>query len=105
MRILLSTTNLDLGGAQMFIMRLAEEFHDQGHEVFVYNHQPEWSNKDFLNSFSDKIKILGYSDKPGFISLTWKLSGFLQKFNKKFVFRNWVNEKRYKKTLKKYHFD
>ncbi len=105
MRILLSTTNLDLGGAQMFIMRLAEEFNEQGHEVFVYNHQPEWSNKDFLSSFSKKVKILGYSDNPKIISLTWKLSGFLNKFNKKFVFRNWVNELKYKKALQKYQFD
>jgi hypothetical protein len=54
MRILFSVTNLDLGGAQMFVMRLAEELVDQGHEVFVFKHQPEWSNNDFQNSFSKK---------------------------------------------------
>ena len=105
MRILFSTTNLDLGGAQMFIMRLAEEFNEQGHEVFVYNHQPEWSNNEFLSSFSKKIKILGYSENPDFISFTWKLTGLINKFNKKFIFRNWLNEKKYKETLRKYKFD
>jgi glycosyltransferase involved in cell wall biosynthesis len=105
MRILLSTTNLDLGGAQMFIMRLAEEFDRQGHEVFVYNHQPEWSNMDFLSSFSKRIRVLGYSSNPKIISFTWKLSGLLGRFNKNFIFRNWLNERHYRKTLEKFHFD
>lgn len=105
MRILFSTTNLDLGGAQMFIMRLAEELNDKGHEVFVYNHQPEWSNKDFLLSFSKNIRIISYSDNKFILSLTWKLNGFFSRINKKFAFRNWINERKYKRTLLKYNFD
>ena len=105
MRILFSTTNLDLGGAQMFIMRLAEELNDKGHEVFVYNHQPEWSNKDFLSSFSKKIIIINYSDNRFLLSLTWKLNGFFSRINKRFSFRNWINERKYKRTLLRYNFD
>ena len=89
----------------MFLMRLAEEFNEQGHEVYVYNHQPEWSNSEFLSSFSKKIKIISYSDNSRVIQFTWKLSGFINKFNKKFILRNWVNERMYKKTLLKYNFD
>ena len=105
MRILFTTTNLDLGGAQMFIMRLAEELYDNGHEVYVYNHQPEWSNKEFLSSFSKKIKIISYTDNSLFLSLTWKLNGFLSRLNKNYAFRNWINERKFKKTLLKYKFD
>ena len=105
MRILFTTTNLDLGGAQMFIMRLAEELYDNGHEVFVYNHQPEWSNREFLSSFSKKIKIISYTDNSFLLSLTWKLNGFLSRLNKNYTFRNWINDRKFKKTLLKYNFD
>lgn len=105
MRILFSTTNLDLGGAQMFIMRLAEELIEKGHEVYVYNHQPEWSNKDFLSSFSKKIKIISYSDNKSILFLTWKINGLINRIYKKFVFRNLINDRKYKRTLLKYNFD
>lgn len=104
MRILFSLTNLDLGGAQMFVMRLAEELLSRGHEVFVFNHQPEWSNKDFQKSFSRNLKIISYADNfpPYFI---WKLNGLIHRFNKEFNFRNRLDEKKYRQTLAKYKFD
>ena len=105
MKILFSTTNLDLGGAQMFIMRLAEELTEKGHEVYIYNHQPEWSNEDFLSSFSKKIKIISYSDSKITLSLIWKINGFINRFNKNILFRNWINERKYRRTLLKYKFD
>ena len=105
MRILFSTTNLDLGGAQMFIMRLAEELIEKGHEVYVYNHQPEWSNRAFLSSFSKKVIIISYTENKFLLSLTWKINGLLSRLNEKFTFRNWINERKYKKTLLKYNFD
>ncbi len=104
MRILFSMTNLDLGGAQMFVMRLAEELSSQGHEVFVYNHMPEWSNMDFQKSFSNSITTLSYEDKHSSF-LTWKINAIIKKVKPDFIFRNWLNEKYYKKVLQKYKFD
>lgn len=104
MRILFSMTNLDLGGAQMFVMRLAEELLSRGHEIYVFNHQPEWSNKDFQKSFSKKLKIISYADNfpPYFI---WKLNGLIHRFNNEYNFRNRLDEHKYRKTLAKYKFD
>jgi glycosyltransferase involved in cell wall biosynthesis len=104
MRILLSMTNLDLGGAQMFAMRLAEELLSRGHEVFVFNHQPEWSNKDFQKSFSKGLKIISYADNlPPF--LIWKINGLINRFNTEYNFRNRYDDRKYRATLKKYNFD
>lgn len=97
-------TNLDLGGAQMFVMRLAEELLNRGHEVFVFNHQPEWSNKEFQKSFSKKLKIISYADNfpPYFI---WKLNGLIHRFNTEYNFRNRLDERKYRQTLARYKFD
>jgi glycosyltransferase involved in cell wall biosynthesis len=97
-------TNLDLGGAQMFAMRLAEELLSRGHEVYVFNHQPEWSNKDFQKSFSKKLKIISYADNfpPYFI---WKLNGLIHRFNTEYNFRNRLDDRKYRQTLLKYKFD
>jgi glycosyltransferase involved in cell wall biosynthesis len=97
-------TNLDLGGAQMFVMRLAEELSSKGHEVYVYNQQPEWSDPDFQNSFSDKVKVISYGSKNT-IYWVWKLNGLINKFSSSFNFRNRFNERVYRKTLKKFNFD
>jgi glycosyltransferase involved in cell wall biosynthesis len=104
MRILFSLTNLDLGGAQMFAMRLAEELSLMGHEVFVYNHEPEWSNKDFQSSFSKKVKIICFTDKYNPF-IIWKINAVLKKINPKITFRNWLNTRYFKNTLLKYRFD
>ena len=104
MRVLFSLTNLDLGGAQMFVMRLAEELSLMGHEVFVYNHEPEWSNKDFQSSFSKKIKIISYTDK-NIPFIIWKINAVLKKINPKIAFRDWLNTRYFKNTLLKYKFD
>jgi glycosyltransferase involved in cell wall biosynthesis len=104
MRILFSMTNLDLGGAQMFVMRLAEEMLRRGHEVYIFNHQPEWSNKEFQKSFSKKLKIISYADNfpPYFV---WKINGLIHRFNTEYNFRNRFDEHKYRKTIEKYKFD
>src|SRR5205814_1860572 len=68
-------------------------------------HQPEWSNKEFLSSFSKKVKIISYGDNLLPIYLTWKISGLIHRFDKNTSFRNWVNDRKYRRTLQKYKFD
>ena len=115
MRILLSLTNLDLGGAQMFVMRLAEEFITQGHEVFVFNHQPEWSNKDFQSSFSkldpaqrqQLIELLSSCDPRDFKHLSLKTADvalhktlrFYVPLSKKVEAAIWEKQKKRKESM------
>lgn len=89
----------------MFVMRLAEELHSQGHDIYVYNHQPEWSNKKFLSSFSGKIKVFSYSKNPFIIFMTWKINGLVSKFDKNFNFRDRFSRWSFRRIIRKYKFD
>ena len=105
MNILFSLTNLTIGGAQMFVLNLAREFSkDPKHKIYIYDHQPEYSNKALYSFAGDKVRIFNYGGKfKRFLVLKW--NGFINRLGIKIDFRDRVNKRAFRKVLSKYTID
>ena len=57
MKILLVTETLHTGGAETFIVRLANALQARGHRVFVFVVHPQLSKKEIVNSLHPEIKV------------------------------------------------
>jgi glycosyltransferase involved in cell wall biosynthesis len=105
MNILFSLTNLTIGGAQMFVLNLAREFsRDPNYRVYIYDHQPEYSNPALYHYAGENVQVLNYGGKSKrFFIQRW--NGFLARIGFKKNFRDNVNEKAFSHALKKYKID
>lgn len=105
MNILFSLTNLTIGGAQMFVLNLAREFsRDPNYRVYVYDHQPEYSNPALYHYAGDNVVVINYGGKfKQFIVQRW--NGILKRIGFRNNFRDKVNEKAFSRALKKYKID
>jgi glycosyltransferase involved in cell wall biosynthesis len=103
MNILFTVTNLEIGGAQMFVLRLASAFADRlEKDVYIYDHNPEYRQSGILNELSPRVKILSYTKYKIMIFLTWKTNALLLRIGFKSSFRKWMNRKVFRRALKKY---
>ncbi len=94
MRVLFSLTNLELGGAQMFALRLANAFATKTRQtVYVYDHHPEYFQKGMTNNLSPLVKIISYSKYRIVRFFIWKINAFILKTGSSFEFRTWINKK------------
>ncbi|NLR92506.1 glycosyltransferase family 4 protein [Flammeovirga agarivorans] len=101
MNILLSITNLHLGGAQMYALRLAESLSKElGTKVYVYDHNPEAVNKGLLDTYKDRVSINTFSYNPVVLFFIWKINAIILKFGFKFRFRDFINEFYFKRFIK-----
>lgn len=76
MKILISLTNLQIGGAQMFAIQLAQALIKKKHHVIIYSHQSDY---DVLN-VSD-IKIFSLKKLGILNTILWKINGILSKLH------------------------
>jgi glycosyltransferase involved in cell wall biosynthesis len=103
MRIVFSLTNLELGGAQMFVLRLARELSRRpGVQVAIYDHAPESRHRELVAHFSDRVHIHSISERSMVRFLIWKINALLLRLGSDFRFRNWLNEVRFKGFLRRY---
>ena len=79
MRILLSLTNLEIGGAQLFVVYLANEFIRRQHEVVLYIHQPDYIDSSLLSLLDKKVIIVSFCNAPRLRKILWHLNGITQK--------------------------
>ncbi|MFN6038804.1 MAG: glycosyltransferase family 4 protein [Bacteroidota bacterium] len=102
MNILFSLTNLTIGGAQMFVLNLAREFSkDPNHKIYIYDHQPEYSNKALYSYAGENVSILSYGGKlKRFVVLKW--NGFIKRLGIKTDYRDRINKRVFKRILSKY---
>jgi L-malate glycosyltransferase len=105
LKILFSITNLELGGAQKFVLNLAAALSEK-HDVTIYDHRPEDCNIDFINhECSSRVKIIAYAKGKLKLKLIWKLNKIFAQFGLIKNFRDKLNNKKFANTLKKNKFD
>jgi glycosyltransferase involved in cell wall biosynthesis len=103
MRICFSLTNLELGGAQVFVIRLANFLAAKhGKPVYIYDHWPELRHHHTLHYVHPLVKIISYSENPAWQWLVCKINAALRIFDRNSEFRHSLNRKGLSRQLKKY---
>lgn len=106
MRVLFSLTNLELGGAQIFALRLANAFAEKTKQtVYVYHHQPEYFQEGMTDHLFSSVKVVSYSRYAFMRFIIWKLNALILKTGSTFEFRSWVNKKMFLHYLKRKRID
>lgn len=106
LKVLISISTLEVGGAQTFALGLASRLAKNGHQVifFVWNDQKvSHSMKDeLLDEKVDYVDISSYS----FLSfIGWKSNAIIKFLGFKFDLRSWLVERLYRRVLAKYRVD
>jgi glycosyltransferase involved in cell wall biosynthesis len=102
MNIAFSLTNLESGGAQVFVLRMADEMAAVlQKDIFIYIHQPEYMNLNLTANLNKRVKIVSYTRFPLESFLTWKINGFLKKLRFNFSYREWINARRFDRFIEK----
>jgi glycosyltransferase involved in cell wall biosynthesis len=102
MNIAFSLTNLESGGAQVFVLRMADEMAAVlQKDIFIYIHQPEYMNLNLTANLNKRVKIVSYTRFPLESFLTWKINGFLKKLRFNFSYREWINSRRFDRFIEK----
>lgn len=105
MRILISITNLEVGGAQLFALNYANYLSEK-HEIYIYEHRPEDRVKGFiLAHLNNKIKLVSFCQSNIVLKVIWKLNKLIKKIAPKFHFRDFLHEKHFRFFLKRHEFD
>lgn len=104
MNICFSLSNLELGGAQMFVTRLARELASEGkNQVFIYDHWPETCQIKIPRNSGVRVK--SYNKFVLGRWIIWKLNALFQKLGWKEAYRKELNKKRFLKFLSKYKIE
>ncbi len=103
MAVCFSLTNLELGGAQVFVVRLANYLAQKNKQpVYIYDHWPEFRQENTLHNLHPLVKILSYSESRIERWFIWKLNALFLRLDPRSRFRYDLNKKRLEKLLKKY---
>jgi glycosyltransferase involved in cell wall biosynthesis len=106
MNICFSVTNLELGGAQVFVVRLASWIaSNTPHRVFIYDHWPEKRNASILSRAGAKVSVVSYSDSELARWLAWKINAFLAFIRVERTWRYKLNRRRFQRFLHAAHID
>jgi L-malate glycosyltransferase len=106
MNILFTVTNLEIGGAQMFVLRLASAVAERmKKDVYIYDHNPEYRQSGILHELSPRVRILSFTKSKYLIFLTWKINALLLRIGFTYSFRKWVNRKAFNRVVRKYKID
>lgn len=102
MRICFSVTNLEPGGAQTFVIRLASKLAGSGHEVHIYDHWPEFRRNQLVAGLSPSVELHSYCELPLLRSAIWKINALLKLTGVHKRFRHSINERRFKKMIQRH---
>lgn len=106
MNICFSLTHLELGGAQLFVSRLAGELaKDPENSIYIYDHWPESRNKQIIKNISPRVTIESYTNSDATMWITWKINGLLKILNFKNSYRYLLNKKKFARFLTKHKID
>lgn len=95
MNVMFSLTNLELGGAQVFVTRLANEMAAGGHKVFIYDHWPEHRNQGLFSTLSPEVTVVSYSNSNFFMWLAWKINAALKALRINSEWRHTINKRNF----------
>src|SRR5690349_11340569 len=102
MRICFSLTNLELGGAQVFVCRLANYLAANGHQVFIYDHWPEHRDKGMAAMISPGVTVLSYSKSSLWRNIIWKANAVLRAMHLQKEFRHSLNRRVFFRKMKQH---
>lgn len=60
MKILLTVEDLRTGGAQTFVLRLAQALHAAGHTVYLYSHYAHHTNEDLVRQLAPDVPVIAF---------------------------------------------
>jgi glycosyltransferase involved in cell wall biosynthesis len=60
MKILLTVEDLRTGGAQTFVLRLAQALHAAGHSVHLYSHYAHHTNEDLVRQLAPDVSVIAF---------------------------------------------
>lgn len=100
MTICFSLTNLSLGGAQVFVVRLASWLaRNTNHIIYIYDHWPEHRHRGILRGMDRRVQIISYNEHPFRRWLVWKMNAALAIMRKGAAWRYRLNRRRFEKFL------
>lgn len=73
MKILFTIYSLEVGGAQTFMIRLANQLAEK-HSIFIYDHHPHRSSNILKGQLDRRIKVFGFCPKGLPDLLLWKIN-------------------------------
>ncbi len=100
MNVLFSLTNLELGGAQVFATRLANELDALGHNVFIYDHWPEHRSKGLLATIKPGVRVKSFSKNRLVLWLVWKLNAVFKTLHIHPQWRHSLNKKTFEQFVR-----
>lgn len=98
MNIIIASEVIHPGGAETFILRLAQALHEKGHKVKVFVFYKHLLNKKLCTIFAPDVKIVS-ADIP-YHSLLSKIDGALFRLRKDFSLRDYYIRKSLAKLIK-----
>lgn len=62
MKILLTVEDLRTGGAQTFVLRLAQALHVAGHSVHLYSHFAHYTNENLVRQLAPDVPVIAFGN-------------------------------------------
>jgi glycosyltransferase involved in cell wall biosynthesis len=101
MKILFTTQALSIGGIEVLALRLSEAFGKAGHDVILYDFNPDRQNPGFVARYDTrKFRLAAFTPSPAADWLVWKTHATLYKAKVYRKFRPWLIERHFARLLK-----
>lgn len=99
MRILFTIYSLEVGGAQTFMIRLANEL-AKNHTVFIYDHHPCRSESALKDQVDKRVKVISFNPRGVIDFLIWKINRLCKFFFIEYEFRARIKDEHYKFSVR-----
>ena len=100
MTIVISIYSLAVGGAQTFVIRLANAL-SKDHKVFLYIQEPSRTQKELLDRISSDVTVVYFSLSRVSEWFSWKINRLISLFVDGFSFQRYLNRQYFSYFLKK----
>jgi L-malate glycosyltransferase len=100
MKILFTTQALSIGGIEVLALRLSEAFAKAGHEVILYDFNPDRRNQGLVSRYDTRqFHLAALELSPVLDRLVWKTHALLFKTRLHQEFRPWLIEQHFARLL------
>ncbi|MBD2766427.1 glycosyltransferase family 4 protein [Hymenobacter sp. BT664] len=106
MKILFTTQALSIGGIEVLALRLSEAFGKAGHDVILYDFNPDRKNPGLVARYdTSKFRLAAFIPGPAADWFVWKTHAILYKTKLYRTFRPWLIERHFARLLAQEHPD
>ena len=103
MNIILTVEDLGIGGAQVFVMRLAQALQNAGHKVLIYSHYAHLGNAALRAQLAPGVAVYEYGQKvPQLDYFLRKAEGLLRRLGLRINLRERLVSKKLRALVHKY---